>query len=225
MSPPLVRAVRWTGIAAGVIGYPALAYYSAAAKAAADFPSLGVAVSLAPPLAVLLWLAWRSAGWLGTMLLCASLCALLWGLWDTLEQSFGWVYFVQHAGTYVALAGLFGLTLARGRQPLCTRIAEVVRGSLAPDVVLYTRRVTLAWTVFFLVMGLISTILFLSASLETWSVFANFLSLPLVLLMFVAEYLVRLRKLPHLEQHSIMASVLAFRNVPKACPDTSTRAR
>lgn len=221
MSPPLVRAVRWTGIAAGVIGYPALAYYTAAA----EFPSLGVAVSLAPPLAVLLWLAWRSAGWLGMILLCASLCALLWWLWDMLEQSFGWVYFVQHVGTYGALAGLFGLTLARGRQPLCTRLAESVRGNLAPEVVLYTRGVTWAWTVFFVGMGLVSTVLFVSASLEAWSFFANFLSLPLMLLMFVGEHLVRLRKLPDLERHSILASVLAFRNTPKACPETASRAR
>jgi uncharacterized membrane protein len=221
MTSPLVRAVRWTLIAAGVIGYPVLAHYSAVA----EFPSLGVAVSLAPALAALLWLAWRAAGWQGTMLLCATLCALLWGLWDTLEHSFGWVYFVQHVGTYGALAGLFGLTLARGRQPLCTRFAEAVRGNLAPEVVLYTRGVTWAWTVFFLVMGLASTALFVHASLETWSFFANLLSLPLVLLMFVAEHLVRLRMLPKLEQHSILASVLAFRNTPKACPETASRAR
>ena len=60
MSPSLVRAVRWSFIAAGVIAYPVLAHYSAASPAAANMPSLGVAVSLMPPLAVLVWLTWRS---------------------------------------------------------------------------------------------------------------------------------------------------------------------
>ncbi len=147
---------------------------------------------------------------------CLSL--VLWGFWETLERNFGWVYFIQHAGIYVMLAALFGVTLTRGRQPLCTRLAEAVRGSLDSEVVRYTRKVTLAWTLFFLGMSLISTVLFLFGTMEAWSVFANFLSLPLVLLMFVAEHLVRLRKLPHLEQHSIMESILAFRRTPKVCP-------
>ena len=79
----------------------------------------------------------------------------------------------------------------------------------------YTRQVTLAWTLFFLGISLISTVLFLFGSIDVWSVFANFLSLPLILLMFVAEHLVRLRKLPHLERHSIMDSILAFRRHPE----------
>jgi uncharacterized membrane protein len=149
----------------------------------------------------------------------------LWWFWDVLERNFGWVYFIQHVGTNVMLAALFGLTLARGRQSLCTRFAEAVRGSLAPDVVRYTRKVTLAWTLFFLVISLVSTVLFLFGSMDAWSVFANFLTFPLILLMLVTEHLVRLHTLPHLEQHSIMESILAFRRTPKVCPDTSTRPR
>ena len=225
MSPSLVRAVRWSVIAAGVIAYPVLAHYSAASPAAANMPSLGVAVSLMPPLAVLVWLTWRSTGLLGTLLLCAVMSLVLWGFWEALERSFGWVYFIQHAGTYVMLAALFGASLTRAREPLCTRLAEAVRGSLDSEVVRYTRQVTRAWTLFFLGMSLVSAVLFLFGTIEAWSVFANFLSLPLVLLMFVAEHLVRLHKLPHLEQHSIMESILAFRRTPKVCPGAATRPR
>ncbi len=221
MTLTLVRAVRWTAIAAGAIAYPLLAYFSAATSAATTVPSLGVAVSLTPPLAILIWLTWRSAGRLATLLLCAVACALLWWFWEALERNFGWVYFIQHAGINVMLAALFGLSLARGRQPLCTRFAEAVRGSLVPDVVRYTRQVTLAWMLFFLVVGLVSSILFWSCSIEAWSTFANFLSPPLIALMFVAEYLVRLRKLPHLERHSIMKSILAFRTIPKVSSGAS----
>jgi len=223
MSPTLVRAARWALIAAGILAYALLAHFSATARAAGNFPWLGTAVSLTPPLGVLLWLAWRSTGRLGTFLLGAGACLLLWGLWGTLERNFGWVYFLQHAGTYVTLAALFGLTLARGRQPLCTRFAETVRGRLDAEVVRYTRQLTLAWTLFFLAMSLVSTGLFLFASLDAWSVFANFLSLPLVLLMFVAEHLVRARKLPHLERHGIRDSILAFWNTPKVCPGAAQR--
>jgi uncharacterized membrane protein len=218
MSPTLVRAARWTAIATGAIAYPLLAHYSAATSAAHTFPSMGVAVSLTPPLAILFWLTWRSTGPIAMLLLCTATCALLWWFWEALEHNFDWVYFIEHAGTNLMLAALFGLSLARGRQPLCTRFAEAVRGSLEPDVVRYTRQVTLAWMLFFLVISLVSSILFWSGSIEAWSIFANFLSLPLILMMFVAEHLVRMRKLPHLEQHSILDSMLAFRKTPKLTP-------
>jgi len=225
MSFDLVRAVRWTAIAAGFVGYPILAHYSAATAAFATFPSLGLTVSLAPLLAGLLWVSWHSPRRLGMLLLCAAVCVLLWGFWEALERNFAWVYFIQHAGTYVMLAALFGVSLTRGREPLCTRLAEAVRGSLDSEVVRYTCKVTRAWTLFFLGMSLASAVLFLFGTIEAWSVFANFLSLPLVLLMFVAEHLVRLHKLPHLEQHSIMESILAFRRTAKVCPGAATRPR
>jgi len=214
MSFTLVRAVRWSAIAAGVIGYAVLAHYSAATAAATRFPVMGVAVSLAPSLAILLLLTWRSPRRLAMLLLCAGVGLLLWEFWGALERNFSWVYFLQHAGTNVMLAAVFGATLGRGRQPICTRFAEVVHGGLTAELVRYTRQVTLAWTLFFLTLSLASTLLFLFAPIEAWSVFANFLTLPLVLLMFAAEYLVRLRTLPQLEKHSIMDGILVYWKTP-----------
>jgi uncharacterized membrane protein len=225
MSSTLVRAVRWIVIAAGAIAYPVLAHYSAATSVATTFPSLGVAVSLAPSLALLLWLTWRSPRRPVMLLLSAVVGGLLWGFWGVLERNFSWVYFLQHAGTYVMLASMFGVTLARGRQPLCTRFAEVVHGSLTPEEVRYSRQVTLAWTLFFLAISLVSSALFFFVSIEVWSVFANFLSFPLILLMFVVEYLIRLRKLPHQKKHSIMDGVLAYWRTPAARPGVSPPAR
>lgn len=225
MSSTLVRAVRWIVIAAGAIAYPVLAHYSAATSVASTFPSLGVAVSLAPSLAILLWLTWRSPRRPVMLLLCAIVGGLLWGFWGVLERNFSWVYFLQHAGTYVMLASMFGVTLARGRQPLCTRFAEVVHGSLTPEEVRYSRQVTLAWTLFLLAISLVSSALFFFVSIEVWSVFANFLSFPLILLMFVVEYLIRLRKLPHQKKHSIMDGVLAYWRTPAARPGVSPPAR
>lgn len=215
MSLTPVSVVRWTVISAGAIAYPLLAHYSTATSVANTFPALGLAVALLPLLAIMAWLSWRSPRRFALLLLGAGVCTLLWSYRDTLEQHFGWVYFIQHAGANALLAAMFGMTLTRGRQPLCTRCAEAVRGNLSPEVVRYTRHVTLAWTLFFLGISLISTFLFLLGSVGVWSVFANFLSIPLILIMFVAEHLVRLHKLPQLERHTIMDSILAYRTTPK----------
>jgi uncharacterized membrane protein len=142
-----------------------------------------------------------------------------------LERNFSWVYFIQHAGTYVMLAAVFGVTLGRGRQALCTRFAEAVHGSLAPEEIRYSRQVTLAWTLFLLAISLVSGVLFFFAGIEVWSIFANFLSFPLILLMFVVEYLVRLRKLPHQKKHSIMDGMLAYWKTPAVRPDASSDPR
>lgn len=219
------RAVRWIVIAAGCIAYPVLAHYSTTTSAATTFPSLGVAVSLAPSLAILFWLTWRSPVKPAMLLLCAVVGVLLWGGWSVLERNFNWVYFLQHAGTYAMLAAVFGVTLARGRQPLCTRFAEVVHGSLTPEEVRYSRQVTLAWTLFLLAISLTSSALFFFAGIEVWSVFANFLSFPLVLLMFVVEYGIRLRMLPHQKKHSIMDGMRAYWKTPAARPGTSSDTR
>ncbi|HWR78462.1 MAG TPA: hypothetical protein VN283_14775 [Thiobacillus sp.] len=225
MTSSLIRAIRWIVIAVGAIAYPVLAHYSAATSAAITFPSLGVAVSLAPSLVILLWLTWRSPMRWAMLLLCAGVGALLWGFWGTLERNFSWVYFLQHAGTYAMLAAVFGVTLARGRQALCTRFAEMVHGSLAADEIRYSRQVTLAWTLFLLAISLISSALFFFAGIEVWSVFANFLSFPLILLMFVVEYGVRLHKLPHQKKHSIMDGVMAYWKTPAVRPGASSDPR
>ncbi len=212
---PRARVVRLGFIAAGVIFYPLLAYYSAATSAATTFPSLGLVVSLTPPLAILLGLAWRSSRRLATLIPCLVVCFILGWFWDDLERHFEWVYFMQHVGIHVSLALLFGLTLAPRRQPLCTRFAVVVRGALEPEVIRYTRQVTMMWTIYFLVISLISSVLFLFSSLDIWSAFANFMTTPMILFIFAAEYWVRLRRLPHLKHSGIMASILAFRDTQK----------
>jgi uncharacterized membrane protein len=225
MSLTPVCTVRRTVIAAGVIAYPVLAYYSTTPEAVTTLPALGLTVSLTPVLAILTWLAWRSPRRLVMLALCVAAGFLLWQYQDTLERNVGWVYFIQHTGTYLLLGAVFGMTLMRGRHPLCTRCAEALRGSLSPEVARYTRSVTLAWTLFFLGISLISTLLFWLCRIDIWSVFANFLTLPLIALMFIVEHLVRLRKLPNLEQHSIMDSILAFRNIPEAGPGAPLHTR
>ena len=79
----------------------------------------------------------------------------------------------------------------------------------------YTRQVTLAWSIFFGTMALVSTALFFAAPVKVWSGFANFLTAPLIALMFIVEYAVRRRMLPDVEHAGIVAGVQAFWKTPR----------
>lgn len=125
-----------------------------------------------------------------------------------------WLYLLQHVAMFVALAAWFGASLAPGRRPVVTRFALLAEGSLGADGIAYTRSVTLAWSLFCAFMAAASVLLFALAPLAVWSMFANLLTLPLVLAMFVAEYVVRVRACPGLAHgglaRGVMRSVRAY---------------
>ena len=202
------RLAGWLGIAALLIGYPLLAHYTnEAAK-----PGLGALVAIAPVVLIALALAWRSPRRFIMLAALALSGIALWTGWPALEQHFGLVYWLQNVGMQLILFMTFGRTLLAGRQPLCTRFAEAVHAPVTPQHEIYARQVTVAWTLFFAAMALASTLLFFLAPLTTWSVFANFLTLPLVALMFIAEYWVRRWMLPEMRHAHILDAVRAFRN-------------
>lgn len=205
------RIARWMGIAALVIGYPLLAHYTNESSGGGN---LGAVVAIAPVVLIALVLAWRSPRRFIMLGALALFCAALWAGWPALERHFGLVYWLQHVGMQLILFMTFGRTLIAGRQPLCTRFAEMVHAPLTPQHEIYARQVTVAWTLFFAAMALVSTLLFFLAPLTTWSVFANFLTLPLVVLMFIAEYWVRRWVLPDMRHRHILDAVRAFRNTP-----------
>lgn len=205
------RIARGLGIAVLVIAYPLLAHYT---NRSAQHGNLGALLAIAPVVLTALVLAWRASRRLLMLGMVLLLCVALWAVWPALEHHFGVVYWLQNAGVLLVLCIVFGRTLLAGQKPLCTRFAEAVHPPLTPQHEIYARQVTVAWTLFFAVMVLISTLLFFLAPLATWSVFANFMTLPLVALMFVAEYRVRRRLLPNLRNTHILDAVRAFRNTP-----------
>ncbi|SMH36386.1 COG4648 family protein [Azospirillum agricola] len=121
---------------------------------------------------------------------------------------------IGHAAIHAGLLVLFGRTLAPGREPLITGIARRVRGHLTDAMLVYTRRVTVAWCLFFAGQLAVSALLFLTASNTVWSFFVNVLDLPLVALMFLLEYACRLRRFPNLSHGSIADVVRVFAERP-----------
>jgi uncharacterized membrane protein len=211
------RIMNGLGIAVLVIGYPLLAHYT---NESSHSGNLGALVAIAPVLLVALVLTRRLPRrfiMLGVLALILLFVAL-WAGWSMLEHHFGLIYWLQHVGMQVILFMTFGRTLIAGRKPLCTRFAEATHASLTPRHAIYARQVTVAWTLFFATMALVSTLLFFLAPLAIWSVFANFLTLPLVVSMFIVEYLIRRWVLSDMHHAHILDSVRAFR-------DTSTRSR
>jgi uncharacterized membrane protein len=144
------------------------------------------------------------------LLAIAAIAALAWA-WPRLQNPVGWLYFVQHVTINAVLGLIFGRTLMERRQPLCTVLASKVHEQMTPALMRYTRQVTLAWMLFFLVSVALSILLFFFASIEIWSMFANLLSLPLIVAMFVVENEVRKRVLPPQDQLGVLAAVRAFR--------------
>jgi len=117
---------------------------------------------------------------------------------------------LPHAAAYLFMLWLFGRTLLHGREPIITRIARRVRGTLPPEMETYTRRLTAAWCVFFAAQLAASALLLGLGSVEDWSLFINVLNFPLVVLMFVGDYLYRAIRYRHLPQSSIATAVRAW---------------
>jgi uncharacterized membrane protein len=201
------RRLQLAAIIALVGAYAGLSHYS---NSVAKTHDLGVALALGPVLAVGLLLAWRWTH-LGVALLAAAAVGMILShYWPVLEKNFSVVYLLQEGGFYSLMAASFGQSLLGRRVALCTQLADKVHGPLTPQEVRYTRRVTAAWSLFFILITAATVGLFLFAPLRIWSLFANFCVLPLIGLMFVAEYAVRRRVLPQVPRRGILAAVRVY---------------
>lgn len=181
-------------------------------SAGGGHPDINAALGVLPLIFVASLLLWRLQSlWLRLGGLLVGLLLLAW-LWPRLRENVALLYYLQHLGTHVALGVVFGRTLFGPGEALITRIARTVfRDGLSARKVRYTRQVTVAWTVFFFANAMLSTLLFLFAPAEIWSIHANLLTGPLIGLMFLCEHLVRLRVLPPEERPSFMTAIRAYR--------------
>jgi uncharacterized membrane protein len=203
----LGRRLQLAAVVLVFLAYSATSHYSNLNPQARD---LAVALALAPMLTFGLVLVWRWSGAWPVFAASAVVGLLLRFSWPLLLQNFSIVYLTQQAGFYFLMAFTFARTLRAGHVPLCTQFADKVHGPLSALELRYTRDVTIAWTVFFAVNLAATFVLFAFAPLRAWSVFANFISLPLILLMFVIEFAVRRRVLPKVQRNGLMATLRVY---------------
>ena len=137
-------------------------------------------------------------------------------IWLLFRASFITVAAVVHWTIYAGLLLTFAVTLRPGREALLTFMARKLHGTISEEVRIYTRQVTFAWCVFFGMQLLTSVLLFVFAPLVAWSFFANVLDIPLVAMMFVAEYIFRIHYLPNPPRHSLSAILSMVADVRKA---------
>jgi len=156
----------------------------------------------------------RIAGGILKALALLALFACPWLAYLAVSGDIAWplrlALAVPHAAIYCFLLWLFGHTLLHDSEPLITRVARRVHGVLTPEIEAYTRRVTQAWCCFFAAQIIVSGLLLAFAPLEIWSLFAGVLNFPLVVLMFLGEYLYRVMRYPDHPRTSIASAVRAF---------------
>ncbi len=201
---------RWPRALAWIVLWAAWAAAAHIASSGLGTPDMNAALGMAPlaiVAGVLLWQARKRWAWpIGI----AGAAACVW-LWPELRGNVALLYYLQHVGAHVALAVFFGRTLFGPGEALITRFARMTEGELSDRKVRYTRKVTIAWTAFFVANALLSSLLFLFAPIAVWSLYANVLTLPIVAAMFAAEFAVRQFALPAHERPGLAESIRAYR--------------
>ena len=209
MNPVAAQAWRVAAMVAVLVTWAVASHLGSAGYGGADFAALVAVLPLALAALVVLW------QWGGAVLRAAGLGAmatLVLALWPLLKSNAALLYYLEHVGSLLALAALFGRSLMGSGEALITSMARAIyAGPLSERKRRYTRQVTIAWTVFFVANALVSTALFWLAPVRTWSIHAHLLTGPLVVLMFVAEHLVRTRVLPPQERPNLTDVVRAYR--------------
>jgi uncharacterized membrane protein len=202
--PSWVPRIQLAGVLALIIGYAALSHYSASSP---DKKGLGSVLSIGPVLLIGVVLAWRWTRPATAILICGSMCAFLYAYWPFIERNYEWADLAQQCGAYSLVALTFARSLFADRVPVCTQLAGKLHASLTAAELTYTRHATVAWLVFYALMTIAILILFFAAPLRIWSLFVNFAAFGLIMLMGVADHLIRLRVLPRRPGGGILAII------------------
>lgn len=210
----MTRAARWlawAGLGAVVAAYLIFSHF----LAVDEHPNLVMLAVGVMPLAVMaVAVAWHSPLRWWALAAIGALALVVVVFIEGLRDHINWLYFVQHVGAMSLLALTFGSTLGRGDDnALCSRVTAMLLMHVADAAYMrYTWKVTVVWTVFFVLSAVVSVVLFFFGSLVVWSFFANLMTPVNVGLMFVVEYMVRIRVLPNRECFSIAQIVQAYRS-------------
>lgn len=130
--------------------------------------------------------------------------------WPVLLARLDLIYLTEHIATNSMLCWFFAHTLFACRTPIITTLARTIHAEMPDNVERYTRHVTVAWALFFAVQIVLSLLIFIFGSIEVWSLFANVLNWPLVILMFAVEYACRKRVNRDFPHATIKESIDAY---------------
>lgn len=120
---------------------------------------------------------------------------------------------VCHAGAYTFLLIWFVSSLRSGREPVVTGFARQMRRTMPPEVVRYTRRVTIAWSGFFAAQLTVSAALLALAPEAVWTSFVNLLNLPLLTAMILAEFGCRMLLFRREQRTGLIGTLAGLRQV------------
>lgn len=199
---------RLVAAAAALAAYAALSHWLMVH--AADRP-WAVAALFGPLVAAVAAAGWKQRQpWL--LAACAAGVALLVvvvqrGGVDDVNRT----YVLQHGGIHAALAISFALTLRPGGKALIELLAERLHRRFTPAMRAYTRRLTLAWAVYFAAMIVISLGIYMLAPWPWWSLFCNVATPLAALAFFVGEHVWRYRRHPDFERVSLQSAFAAYR--------------
>lgn len=177
---------------------------------AAPQSSWNAVALLTPMLMLIVLMAWRARQRVVALVGLAVLAALALNAWLGQGVPQRWLFLGQHVVIHLALAALFGISLRRGSEALISSVARHVHGHLTPAMAHYSRKVTIAWVLYFIAMAALSVGLFLFAPFDAWAAFANWLTPFAVALMFSGEHLLRYRLHPEFERVRIAQVIAAY---------------
>ena len=206
----MLRRIGWLGKFLALLvgmGYPWLVHSTYIAQQAA---SVRMTLAMLPLIVLCIWLLMlcRDRPWWPLLLLPAGAAIYFIGL--QVHWSLMVAYGLPHVVVNLFLLGFFGRTLLTGREPLITRLARRLHGTLEPDIEIYTRHVTIAWCIFFAGQVMASILLYELATVSVWLVFVSFFTFPLLTLMFVGEYIYRVLRHRNHPRVSILKTIQVF---------------
>jgi len=198
---------RVIALAAAAVAYVLVTHWLMTGAPASPWNAV---IVVGPMLVAASVVAWQRRQRLLAALAAMTVAGLVFQAWRGLDIPSGWLYGGQHVTIHLPLALVFGLTLQAGREPLVTALARRVHGAMTPGMAAYSRKVTVAWTGYFVVMATLSLILYAIAPFDVWAAFANLVTPLAILLMFIGEYLLRYRLHPEFERATLAQAVRAY---------------
>jgi uncharacterized membrane protein len=198
---------RVIALAAAAVAYVLFSHWLMTGAPASPWNAV---IVVGPMLCAASVVAWQRRRRLLAALIAIVAAGLVFQAWRGHDIPSGWLYIGQHVAIHLLLALVFGLTLQAGREPLVTALARRVHGAMTPAMAAYSRKVTVAWTGYFVAMATLSLVLYAVAPFEVWATFANLVTPFAILFMFVGEYLLRYRLHPEFERATLAQAVRAY---------------